>query len=130
MNTKLARIREAQIETTGTACWLLMDLFWMLEQPAAATVAGVFSLAAWLLVFRYLPRKLAEWAANGAVACWVVMNLFWMLADQYERPMLTRPALVAFALSFVLLVVALWEGGLRGPALQIFRRFRLKRADE
>ena len=55
---------QVRIETIGTACWLLMDLFWMLEQPEAATVAAFVTLAAWLAVFGYVRRSVAEWAAT------------------------------------------------------------------
>jgi len=98
----------------------------MLEKPAIATTAGVATLGAWILVFRYVPKAIADWSANAAVACWVLMNLLWMLADQYDRPALHGYAMVAVVGSLALVCVALWKGGLDGPALQLFRRFRIR----
>jgi hypothetical protein len=118
--------RLASVEAAGTACWLLMDLFWMLEQAEAAAVAGCLTLLGWLVVFAFLPRKLADWAANGAVVCWVLMNQFWMLADQYERPELQTFALASVALSFLLLGVAAATGAPSGSWLRRFRRFRFR----
>lgn len=120
------QLRQAQLETAGTACWLLMDVMWMLEWAAASTVLGAVTLLLHLAVFRFAPRTAAEWSANGAVTLWVLMNLLWMIGDQYERPELKSAALATVALSFVFLGVSVWKGGLTGPILQRFRRFRLR----
>jgi hypothetical protein len=124
------QLRQAQLETAGTASWLLMDLLWMLEWAEMSTASGGLTLALYAGVFRYIPRTIADWSANGAVALWVLMNLLWMLGDQYEQPGFKTAALWTVAVSFVLLGVAVWKGGLTGPILQRFRRFRLRPAGE
>jgi len=93
-----------------------------------STACGALTLALYGAVFRYIPRTAADWAANGAVALWVLMNLLWMVGDQYEQPGLKTAALWTVATSFVLLGVAVWKGGLTGPILERFRRFRLRPA--
>jgi len=119
--------RQAQLETVATGLWLVMDVLWMVEQPEASAAAGVVTLILQAVLFRYIPRSTAEWAANGAVTCWVLMNLLWMLGDQWERPVLVTAAWVPVIASFVLLATALWSGGLSGPVTRRFRRFRFHR---
>lgn len=119
--------RQAQLETLGTAFWLLMDVFWMQGWIVSATCAGGLALLLHLAVFRYAPRTVAEQSANAAVSCWVLMNLFWMLGDELERPGWKTAALYIVLASFVLLTVSVWTGGLRGPVLQRFRRFKFRR---
>jgi hypothetical protein len=119
--------RQAEIETIGTATWLLMDVLWMFGAVEAGAVAGVVTLGLQVGVFRYLPRTRADWSANAAVACWVVMNLFWMLGDAYERRVFFHIATLSVAASFLLLGWAVWEGGWRGPVVERFRRFRFRR---
>lgn len=124
------QLRQAQLETAGTACWLLMDVMWMLEWAATSTALGAVTLLLHLAVFRYAPRTPAEWSANGAVTLWVLMNLLWMVGDQYEHPELKSAALATVGLSFVLLGISVWKGGLTGPVLQRFRRLRLRGAGD
>ena len=122
------QLRQAQLETAGTACWLLMDVLWMLEWAATSTVLGVATWILHLMVYRFTPPATGERAAHTAVTLWVVMNLLWMTGDQFERPELKPAALGAVALSFVFLGVAVWQGGLTGPFLQRFRRLRFRSA--
>lgn len=124
---RISATRQAQLETVATALWLVMDVLWMVEQPEASAAAGVVTLVLQAVLFRYIPRNSAEWAANGAVTCWVLMNLLWMLGDQWERPALVTAAWVPVIASFGLLAVALWSGGFSGPVTRRFRRFRFHR---
>lgn len=130
MTTDGPQLRQLQLETAGTASWLLMDLLWMVEWAEVSTASGGLTLALYAAVFRYIPRTVADWSANGAVTLWVLMNLLWMLGDQFEMPGLKTAALWAVAVSFLLLGTAVWKGGLTGPILQRFRRFRLRPAAE
>jgi hypothetical protein len=123
-------LRQLQLETAGTASWLLMDLLWMLEWAEMSTASGGLTLGLYAAVFRYIPRTLADWSANGAVALWVLMNLLWMLGDQFEVAWFKTAALWTVAVSFLLLGTAVWKGGLTGPILQRFRRFRFRPAGE
>ncbi len=102
-----------------------MDFFWMLGQVPVATAFGVATLGIQSALFRLLPSTVAEGTANGAVTAWVAMNLLWMLGDEYERPALIHSAAAVFGVSLILLALAVWKGGLAGPALQRFRRFRI-----
>jgi hypothetical protein len=122
------QLRQLQLETAGTASWLLMDLLWMLEWAEVSTACGVLTLGLYGAVFRYIPRTVADWSANGAVALWVLMNLLWMIGDQFEWPALKTAALWTVAASFLLLGAAVWKGGLTGPILERFRRFRFRPA--
>jgi hypothetical protein len=124
----MAENRQAQLETAGTAFWLLMDVLWMLEWTVSSAVAGALALLLHIAAFRYTPRNVADQTASAAVSCWVLMNLLWMLGDAYERPAWKDAALLVVLVSFALLAVSVWAGGLRGPILQRFRRFKLNRA--
>lgn len=119
--------RQAQPETVATGLWLVMDVLWMVEQPEASAAAGIVTLILQAVIFRYIPRNTAKWAANGAVACWLLMNLLGMLGDQWERPALVTAAWAPVIASIVLLAVALWSGGLSGLVTRRFRRFRFHR---
>ncbi len=117
---------QLNFEFAGTVSWLLMDLFWMTEQIGLAMLAGFLTLAAWIYVYRFLPRRLPEVCANGAVIAWVVMNFLWMAGDEFELPYLKHGALAAITSSFLLLGVAIWKDGLEGGVLRLFRRLRFR----
>lgn len=118
---------QLHVEFAGTASWLLMDLFWMTERIGLAMFAGFITLAAWIYVYRFLPRRLPEACANGAVIAWVVMNFLWMVGDEFELPNLKNGALAAVSVGFLLLGVAIGKDGLGGGVLRLFRRFRFRK---
>jgi len=126
MATKPNPHRQSQVEAAGTLSWLAMDLFWMLNSSAAATLFGLAALALWIWALDF-PAQRAERAASAAVVQWVLMNLIWMTSDQYEMPDLRRWAVVTCALSFLLVLYSLWLGGWDFAALRFFRRFRMRR---
>jgi hypothetical protein len=124
---ELAKRRKAtleQLETLGTACWMLMDLVWMSGWTGVALGAGSLAILAQLAVFRFIPRTVADWAVNGAVLCWLLMNFSWLLSD-YQGHWVVRIGQIIGVIGFILLGVSIWTGGLAGPALQRFRRLKL-----
>lgn len=120
-------MRQERLETLGTALWLLMDFSWLVEWTPVGLVLGVFGFGSFVLVFRYIERSAASWAANGSAACWLLMNFSWMVGESYTIALALQAAVAVGVLAITLLLVSVWTGGLSGPVMQQFRRIKVWR---
>ncbi len=117
--------RQEQLETLGTSLWLLMDFLWLVEWPFFGTAAGAVGFLCHVVVFRFLPRDAAVWAANGSASCWLLMNFGWMMGESYQQPRMILSAKLIGGVAVALLALSVWSGGLRGPVMQQFRRIKV-----
>ncbi len=101
-----------------------MDFVWMSGWTIPALGLGSVAILIHVAVLRFIPRTVAEWSVNGAVLCWLMMNFSWLLSE-FQGGYVVRIGQTMGVSGFVLLGIAIWTGGLAGPAVQRFRRLKI-----
>ena len=97
-----------KFETIATLGWILMDFCWMSKHIYFAYIFSVVAISmSWLALMSYDGCKKSENLILGASWMWVSMNALWMLGDEFGLSWLITIAYVFFAVTIILVVLAL-----------------------